>query len=674
MAPIDSRWAWIPFSAEFTTTFTRQWSASFNTGVKVLNYRILGPLEIWTTSGQVRLSGSKRQAFLGALLLAGGMPVSLAQLIDTVWGHHAPATAVKQIRNAASDLRRSHPEIGEQLLMAGDGYQLRIDEDRLDAKVFSHGVTRARRLVKEGLAAAALEEFRSALSLWRGSALAGLDRPALQAQVDGLNELRLSVLEECFELELAEGEHKSIVGDLALWVAEHPLRERLISQLMLALFRSGSQARALTVYEQARQRLKEELGVDPGAELQEVHQYILVNGARRSGFGAPSLRHNNLPARSGNFTGRIPEQRLIEKAARAAGADRGGAGSVPAVVAIDGMAGVGKTTLAVHAAYQLADSYPDAQLYVDMSACSAGKHPLTAWAALGILLSGLGVPPRGIPTSLEQRATTWRRMMADRRALIVLDDVADTQQILLLLTGAPGSLTIVTSRNRLTEFMSTCQLTLQEMSPAEGGEMFSRIAGEKRAWRERAAVDDIVALCGGLPLAIRIAAAKLCHRPSWTVSYLASRLADEGRRLSVLDDEDGRLTQVFQQSYDGLTYRQQLVFRVLGRLPSDNIKPHAVARLTGLSAARVDQLLESLVDAHLIEATGPGRYRIHELLHAYATQLAEAADVTDAADGGHDRAVATRLADRRPAGQVVEALRELSARGPVRATVACTGG
>ncbi|MFE9408151.1 BTAD domain-containing putative transcriptional regulator [Streptomyces sp. NPDC006704] len=646
----------------------------FQHGGSVLNYRILGPLEIGTTSGQVRLPGSKRQAFLGALLLAGGMPVSLAQLIDTVWGHQAPPTAIKQIRNAASDLRRSHPEIGEQLLMAGDGYQLRIDEDRLDAKVFSRGVARARRLVKEGLVADALEEYRSALSLWRGSALAGLERPALQAQVDGLNELRMTVLEERFELELAEGEHKSIVGELALWVAEHPLRERLISQLMLALYRSGSQARALTIHEQARQRLKEELGVDPGPELREVHQYILVNGTRRTGYGAQSLRHNNLPARSGNFTGRLLEQRLIEKAARAAGADRGGAGSVPAVVAIDGMAGVGKTTLAVHAAYHLADSCPDAQLFVDMSACSAGKQPLTAWAALGILLSGLGVPPRGIPAGLEERATTWRRLMADRRALIVLDDVADTQQILPLLTGAPGSLTIVTSRNRLTEFMSTCQLTLQEMSPAEGGEMFSRIAGEKRAWRERAAVDDIVGLCGGLPLAIRIAAAKLCHRPSWTVAYLASRLADGGQRLSVLDDEDGRITQVFQQSYDGLTYRQQHVFRVLGRLPSDNIEPHAVARLTGLSAARIDQLLESLVDAHLIEAMGPGRYRIHELLHAYAAQLTDATDVMDGPEIGRDRLLATRVTDGRLPAQVAGIPRELSVTGPLRRAAACSSG
>ncbi len=636
----------------------------------MLNFRILGPLEIWTAQGQVGLPGNKRQAFLSALLLAGGMPVSLGQLIDVVWGHKAPVTAVKQIRNAASDLRRGHPEIGEQLLMAGDGYQLKLEEDQLDARVFSGRAARARHLLQEGLAADALEEFRSALSLWRGPALAGLERPALQAQVDGLNELRMTVMEERFELELAEGEHKSIVGELALWVAENPLRERLISQLMLALYRSGSQARALTIHEKTRQRLKEELGVDPGPELQEVHQYILVNGPLRSGFSAPSLRHNNLPARGKNFTGRILEQRLIEETVQAAGGDQRESANVPAVVAIDGMAGVGKTTLAVHAAYQLARSYPDAQLFVDMSACAAGKRPLTPAAALGVLLSGLGVPPRGVPASLEERSATWRRLVADRRALIVLDDVADTHQILPLLTGAPGSLTIVTSRTRLTEFMSTCQLTLQEMSPAEGREMFSRIAGEKRALQEREAVDDVVDLCGRLPLAIRMAAAKLCHRPSWTVSYLASRLATGGQRLSTLDAEGGRLTEVFRQSYDGLTRSQQHIFRALGRLPSDDIETHKAARLAGLSAARADPLLESLVDAHLLQAAGPGRYRIHELLHAYAIRLTDAADLTG---DGRDHLLAGRVTDRLHAGQVADPPRAPAATGPLRAPAACPG-
>ncbi|MFD9210627.1 BTAD domain-containing putative transcriptional regulator [Streptomyces sioyaensis] len=619
----------------------------------MFNFRILGPLEIWTPQGQVKLPGSKRQALLSALLLAGGMPVSLGQLIDAVWGHDAPTTAVKQIRNAASDLRRCHPEIGKQLLMAGDGYQLKLGEDQLDAKVFARRAARARHLLQEGLAADALQEFRSALSLWRGPALAGLERPALQAQVDGLNELRMTVLEERFELELSEGDHKSIVGDLALLVAENPLRERLISQLMLALYRSGSQARALTIHEQARQKLKEELGVDPGPELQEVHQYILVNGSLRSGFGAPSLRHNNLPARGGNFTGRTLEQRLIKESAQAAGVDQGEPASVPAVVAIDGMAGVGKTTLAVYAAHQLAHSYPDAQLFVDMSACAAGKRPLTPTAALGALLSGLGVPPRGIPAGLEERSATWRRLVADRRALIVLDDVADTHQILPLLTGAPGSLTIVTTRTRLTDFMPTCQLTLQEMSPAEGREMFSRIVGEKRSLMEGKAVDDVVDLCGRLPLAIRMAAAKLCHRPSWTVAYLASRLATGGQRLSTLETEDGGLSQVFRQSYDGLTQSQQHIFRVLGRLPSDGIETHNVARLAGLSAARVDHLLESLVDAHLLQAVLPGRYRIHELLHAYAIRLT---DATDTPEDRRDRFLVRLGTDRLHAGGVASPL------------------
>ncbi|MEU5547922.1 BTAD domain-containing putative transcriptional regulator [Streptomyces sioyaensis] len=579
---------------------------------------------MWTDQGQFRLPGTKRQAFLSTLLLAGGMPVSLRQLIDVVWGHQAPATAAKQIRNAASDLRRGHPEIGERLALAGDGYQLKVEEGQLDARVFSRRTARARQLLQEGCTADALQEFRSALSLWRGPALAGLERDALQAQVDGLNELRLAVLEERVELELSEGHHKAILGELAIWVAENPLRERLISQLMLALYRSGSQARALTVYEKARQTLKDELGVDPGAELQEVHQYILVNGPLPTGRGPSSLRHNNLPARVGHFVGRIPEQRLIKECAQATGSDSRASPTAPAVVAIDGMAGIGKTTLAVHAAYQLAHLYPDAQLFVDMGACTAGNRPLDPAAALGALLSGLGVPPGSIPAGLEERSATWRRLVADRRVLVLLDDVADTQQVLPLLLGAPGCLTMVTSRFRLTDLVFTCQLTLGEMSLAEGRELFSRIADGKRFSSEGEAVDHVVNLCGRLPLALRMAAAKLCHRPSWTVSYLASRLATGSQRLSTLAAEDGGLTEVFRQSYDGLTRGQQRIFRLLGQLPGDHIETHTVAQLAGLSVPQTDHLLESLVDAHLLNASGPGRYRIHELLHMYALRLAGA--------------------------------------------------
>lgn len=618
----------------------------------MLEFRILGPLEIRVEGERLKLSGSKRQIVLGALLLADGTPVSLDRLVDAVWGQHAPATAAKQIRNATSDLRRIHPEMGRMLARVGDGYQLHADEGQLDSRRFIRQAAKARQLLQEGDSAEALSEFRSALSLWHGPALTGLGAPALQAQVARLGELRLAVMEECVQLELAHGLHQSVVGELSVWVAEHPLRERLVAQLMLALYRSGAQARALNLYEQTRQTLRSELGVSPGPELQEIHRYILVNDQLSPGHDlSSSLWRNNLPSGTVHFAGRLREQRFLRESVRAhagnvpeptgtaaspaptgsTASTASAAASVSALVAIDGMPGVGKTALAVHTAHQLTDAYPDAQLFVDMRAWTVDDRPLDSATALGVLLSGLGVTPGAIPAGLEERSAIWRRMLADRRVLVLLDNVADTRQILPLLPGTPGCLTIVTSRYRLTDLMPTDHLTLQELSADEGRALFRTIAGDKRTLSEREAVDDVVGICGHLPLAIRLAATKLRHRPSWTVSYLASRLATGRQRLATLDTEDGGLTEAFRQSYQGLAPEQRRVFRLLGQLPGDLIDVGNVAGLAGLPAVHTDLLLESLVDAHLLHAMAPGRYRMHELLHAYAAELA--GDLGRLADG-----------------------------------------
>ncbi|MFI9819140.1 BTAD domain-containing putative transcriptional regulator [Streptomyces sp. NPDC052013] len=559
---------------------------------------------------------------LSALLLADGKPVPLNRLIDAVWEHRAPITAAKQIRNAASDLRRLHPELAERLTLVGDGYRLRLDGCRLDSDRFVEQTSRARELRRAGRLEEAREEFRGALLLWRGTALTGLTSPVLRAQIAGLDELRLAVMEERIELDIALGDHESVIGELSAWVAENPLRERLVAQLMMALYRSGAQARALTVYEQTRRVLKEELGVSPGAELQELHRHILLSDLPASPRTLPVARYNNLPAGAVHFTGRVPERRLLSEVVHRHGAGGHSYSAAPPVIAIDGMPGSGKTALALHAAHEFTPLYPDAQLCVDMAACAVEGRPLDPKAALGALLSGLGVLPDSVPVGVEERAAMWRRLLADRRALILLDNVADTQQIVPLLPGAPHCLTIVTSRTRLTDLMATCQLTLQEMSLTEGRELFGRIVGDERVRQERDAVDLVVEVCGGLPLAIRLAAAKLRHRPSWSVAYLASRLATGRQPLRLLEAEDGGLTEVFRQSYEGLTPSQQRVFRLLGRLPGDHIETHNVAGLAGLSLMHADTLLESLVDAHLLTTSTPGRYVVHELLHAYAVQLA----------------------------------------------------
>ncbi|MFD7666786.1 BTAD domain-containing putative transcriptional regulator [Streptomyces sp. NPDC059788] len=587
-----------------------------------MELRILGPLEVHVGGERLFVSGTKRQAVLGALLLADGAPVQIDRLLDTVWGSKTPPTAVKQIRNATSDLRRLHPRLAANLRLAGDGYQLVLDGCQVDATTFAQRAVEARKLLAEGRMEQALGGLRSALSLWRGPVLGGIDRPALQARTAALNELRLVTMEQRVELELAAENHQSLLGELSAWAAEHPLRERLVAQFMLALHHSGAQARALMVFEQTRRILKEELGVSPGVEMQEAYRQIL-QGVRSAVRGkSMQFGRNNLPPCVAHFTGRAREQRVMQEAGRLPQAKGRPVRSAPAVIAIDGMAGIGKTALALHAAHQLTPSYPDAQLFVDMQAYAMAGRPRDPATALGILLSGLGVPSEHIPLRVEERRAMWCRLLADRRALIVLDNVIDTDQTLPLLPTAPGSLTVVTSRNRLTNLMATFHLTLPEMSRSEGRALFGRIVGDERPHREPATVEYIVDLCGGLPLAIRLVAAKLRHRPGWSVSYLASRLGVDRQWMATLESEGSSIAEVFRQSYEGLGAAQQRVFRLLGQVPADRIEARAIAARAGLSTVHAEWLLESLVDAHLLRVSGTGRYDIHELVHTYAAQLA----------------------------------------------------
>lgn len=584
---------------------------------------------------------------LGALLLADGALVSIDRLMDTVWGQRIPATAVKQIRNAISDLRRLHPDLSASLILAGDGYRLAVDDRQVDARTFAHRAAQARRLLAAGRTAQALEGYRSALALWRGPVLGGLDGAVLRAQTDALTQARLAAMEQRIDLELAAKNHHSILGELSAWVADHPLRERLVAQFMLALHRSGAQARAFMVYDRTRRILKDELGVSPGAELQEIRDHLLRGGLPEGHERIPTRGHNNLPPGVAHFTGRTREQRTLHETAGMSPATGGrGARPEPVVLAIDGMAGIGKTTLALHTAHRLAPCYPDGQLFVDMQACGTAGRPQEPHPVLGMLLCGLGVPPEDIPLRLPARIALWRRLVGDRRVLIVLDGVPDAHRILSLLPTTPGCLTLLTSRNRLTSPLVTRHLTVREMSPSEGHALFCKIVGDARPLREPAAVEYIVERCGGLPLAIRLAAAKLRHRPSWSPSYLASRLAAGKQWMSTLAAEGDSLAGVFRQSYEGLDPLQQHVFRVLGQVPPDRIEARAVAAVAGLSQAHADRLLGSLVDAHLLSACGPTRYGIHELVHAYAAQLADAVPLAQQAGQAGQAAHVERAVER----------------------------
>ncbi|MGW5053531.1 BTAD domain-containing putative transcriptional regulator [Actinokineospora sp. NPDC004072] len=570
-----------------------------------MRVRVLGPLQVRIGEREAPVSAARSRKVLAALALAAGQPVALERLIDSVWPADPPATAAKQIRNTVSDLRR--------LLAAADavrptptGYRLVADTD---VGAFAEHLARARAAEAP---VDAVREYRAALALWRGPALADVSAPALAAQVAALSEQRLVALEECIELELELG-GPGLVRELTDLVAEHPLRERLAAQLMRAHLRDGAHAQALTVYEDVRRALADELGIDPGPRLRALHAQILAEDR-----GAPRPTRCDLPADATHFTGRELEiHRLIEAA---------GQGGAVAISAIDGMAGVGKTALAVHTAYRLAERYPDAQLFIDLHAHTPGRDPLPPAIALDKLLRAIGVPGERVPEDVEDRAALWRAELARLRAVIVLDNAADADQIRSLLPGRSASLALVTSRQRLTSLDNVCLVSLDVLPLDDARALFAGIVGAERARAEPAAVDEVLRRCGRLPLAIRIAASRLRHRPAWSVAHLAARLGELPTGVAA----------AFALSYQHLSPRAQRLFRLLGLIPGPDVDGHAAAALAGHPPEEITAVLDELVDANLLQEPLAGRFRFHDLLRAYAADAAAADD---------RRAALTRLFD-----------------------------
>jgi DNA-binding SARP family transcriptional activator/tetratricopeptide (TPR) repeat protein len=571
-----------------------------------VEFRVLGPLEAWHDGGRVPVGGPQAEKALAALLLAGGEVVGLAALVDALWDGEPPRTATHQVHKLIAGLRCRLPGAVET---AGAGYRIRLAGAALDLARFTALI-----------AAPTVRNLTAALALWRGPALAGIDSRALRAAAARLEDHRLAAVEAAVELRLAGGsaaEAAAVVVELPALVAAHPLRETLRRQLMVALYRCGRQADALAVYTEVRALLADELGVDPGPDLARVHQQVLradpalrpvataTTGA--AARPAPCTLPYDLP----DFAGRAGDlERLLAPGATAM-----------VINAIDGMAGVGKTALAVHAAHRLAERYPDGRLFCDLHAHTAGAAPVTAAAALERLLRMLGVPPEEVPADLDGRSARWRAELAARRVLVVLDNAESAAQVRPLLPGSPHCLVLVTSRRRLGVLDGAALLSLDVLPPAEALELFAAIAGADRAAAEPAAAAEVVALCGRLPLAIRIAATRLAHRPQWTVAELAGRLRAEGGRLAELTLADRGVSAAFALSYAQLEPAQRRLFRLLGLHPGADFDAWSAAALADLPPARAEDALEGLVDAHLLRSAGAGRYSFHDLLRDYARDL-----------------------------------------------------
>jgi DNA-binding SARP family transcriptional activator len=621
-----------------------------------MEVRVLGSPEVWVGDTQVPLARGKPQILLVALALEAGRVVAAGRLVDAIWGDDPPASALNLIQTYVSALRRGLPDGNDSsaILTRSPGYVLRIDDSRVDVRTFERMVAEGRRAATEGRRADATIALRSALALWRGPAFGGFGHAHLRAETVRLEETRLSVIEERVTLDLEQGLSAELVGELTAMVRQHPLRERLRGQLMTALYRTGRQAESLGVYRQGRETLMEDLGLDPGSELQSLHESILqgdttVFGQLRSATAqvanpmgdhgtmpqpraneraadtpAPQVRAQQLPSAIAQLTGRSVELAQVRSVLGRVATH----GATP-VCSIFGKAGSGKSALAVHAAHSVRLAFPDGQLYASLH--DVDRNPVDPAEALGWFLRALGADGSALPESLVERAALFRSMVADLRVLIVLDDAASEQQVRPLLPGASGCAVVVTGRACLSGLDGAEQLGLSTLSEDAGIELLGRIAGVERIAAAWDAAREVVRLCGFLPLAIRAAGARFSACPELPVALLAARLLDERRRLDELSVGDLEIRATVGLSYQALPDDQRAAMRRIALLGAPDFAPWVLAPLLDVSTHAAERLAERLADAQLldfagVDGTGQIRYRCHDLLRLYAVERAEAED------------------------------------------------
>ncbi|MFG1910139.1 BTAD domain-containing putative transcriptional regulator [Kribbella sp. NPDC048928] len=567
-----------------------------------LRLDLLGPLRGWAGDRGFELGPLRQQAFLAVLALRPNQVVSADELVELVWDDAPPASGSRIVPTYAYRLRRLLP--ADVLISSRDGYSLRLATEALDLTRFEALVSAAHATDNLDVRAAHLAQ---ALALFKGEPLSGLPGHYLGVERHRLTERRLKILAERIDADLERGRYGDLVPELVALVEADRLREQFAGQLMLAYWRSGRSSEALGTYTQTRQELIDQLGVEPGPPLRAIHERILRNDEP---LGRPAVR-DELPYDGAAFVGRDDVLQQVVDALRTPG---------PAVVAIDGMAGVGKTALAVRAARQLADVYPDGRLFIDLHGYTPGNAPVSALHALDRLLRTLSVPADRIPADLEERAALWRSELAGRRMLVVLDNAPDTTAVLPLLAGGPQCGVLVTSRRQLSGLDATARLALDVLRPEDAQELLAEIVGPDRSTDPTAAA-QVVSQCGHLPLAIRVAGSRLRHRPSWTIEHLSRRLDAEDRRLAELSRDGGGVSPAFALSYEHLPADQQRLFRLLGAMTGQDIEMYAVAALADVDALEAEDLLEQLVDANLLLQLRPGRFQFHDLLRQYARTL-----------------------------------------------------
>lgn len=599
-------------------------SGDEHTGVALV-LRLLGPIELVAGGLSFDLGGPRQRTVLAMLGLNVERVTSMDGLIAAVWGDDPPETARGQVQVCVSGLRKVFAEAGhpDAIRTVSPGYRLELGTDDVDTLRFAHLVGTAKSAAGAGQPAKAVAHLRAALELWRGPAFDGVDSELVRRGATALDERRLAAVEERVRLDLQLGQHQQLVSELHALVGEHPLRERLHELLMIALYRSGRPAEALNAYRTARDVIVEEIGVEPGQGLRELELAILNRDPALRTEQPPddepaATVPKQTPASVADFTGRGTEVAGIvgTLAAHAPGY------AMP-VVAISGRGGVGKSSLAVRAAHELAGHFPDGQLYADLG----DRDPA---GQLARFLRALGIAGRALPETVDELAALYRSALAGKRVLVLLDGVTAEDQALPLLPGDPGCAVIMTSRVRLGGVPGAYHVDLDPLDTRTALALLGRIAGADRVTAEEGDAEELVHLCEGLPLALRIAGARLAARPGWRLADLVDRLRDEGRRLDELTHRGWAVRSSIALTCETLPPAARRLFRLLALVDPPDLHTWTAAALLDAALADAEAALENLVDARLLDMAGP-RYRPHALVRTYAKELPATAAENEAA-------------------------------------------
>lgn len=602
-------------------------------------FTVLGPLRAWRGEVELDLGSPQQRAVLAALLLREGRQATITDLIDAVWETDPPRAASGTVRTYLYRLRRvlagstgsatgpaGHDADEPVIESVGGGYTLRVDPETFDYSRFRELVARAALDRAAGRLADAATALRAADHLWQGTALAGVPGPYAQTQEIRLEGLRRAAVEERLAIDLDLGRHAAAVPELSALVADQPLSERLRELHVLALHRSGRTAEALAGYREVRRLLGDELGLDPGPALEDLHRRILTGdptllgaetwdeserpptAAPAAGTPAPA----QLPPDLADFTGRAEILHDLRTALSRPD-------TVP-VVGLVGLAGVGTSTLAIHTAHTLRDRFPDGQLYLDLR--GPDDQPVAPGQALAALLRAYGVGGDTLPDTLAERAALWRSVLAGRRVLLLLDHAADAEQVRHLLPAGAGSAAIVTAGRRMSGLPGVRWQTVDVFTPDEALTLMERVAGADRIRAEPEPALRYATVCSHLPLAVRLAAARLAARPDWSVAAIEDRLRVEIRQPVALHEDCVAVELPFERTLRGLDPRQTAAFCLAALPDGPDLPLAAVAALLDLPRDEAERVLESLADAHLVE-TGPyQRYRYHSIVRWFARRNA----------------------------------------------------